>query len=422
MALTPINILTDKWTDLVDVVNEAVDVLNNQVVIADGQPVNGSLNLTGDLVANTVNAPVGIFTNTTSTTSSANTATANTVSANTVTSVNVNGTNANLVNITSSNTNVNTLQANNSTLETVTANTVSIKDTISGNVSSFVVNGSTANNKFLVANTASNRLMYYQPSTSDLSDFSTYDQIVDQRISDSVSILGEFRNKIINPLFNINQRGVTGTVVLTAGQYGHDRFKAGSSGCTYTFSTSGFGVTTINITSGELHQIVEGSVFSGAGGDHILTWTGTAEGRINTTGAWGASGRVANLLGSANATLMWRNGTLSLPQLEKGYATSFSSRHIQQELALCRRYFQGLQSVRLRFDAYKTSQEMSIMERFEPMRTTPSIATSAVQSVNLISQTLTAYTSTYNTLMYVVVGNAIGGVDGLLYYTLDAEL
>lgn len=339
MPIVPIDINNDKWLTLVEAVNEAIDVLNNDVLIADGQPITGSINITGDMISNTVNATQGTINSLTAVNTNITTANANTVSANTVTSVNVNGTNANLVNITSLNTNVNTLQANNSTLETVTANTVSIKDTISGNVSSFIVNGSTANNKFLVANTASNRLMYYQPSTSDLSDFSTYDQTVDQRISDSVSILGEFRNKIINPLFNINQRGVTGTVVLTAGQYGHDRFKAGSSGCTYTFSTSGFGVTTINITSGELHQIVESSAFVGAGGSHVLTWTGTAEGRINTAGTWGPSGRVANLQGSANATLMWRNGTLSLPQLEKGYATSFSSRHIQQELALCQRYF-----------------------------------------------------------------------------------
>ncbi|MFN5350882.1 MAG: hypothetical protein ACK5A0_15345, partial [Polaromonas sp.] len=60
-----------------------------------------------------------------------------------------------------------------------------------------------------------------------------------------------FKNRIINGQLNINQRGVSGTVTLAAGAYGHDRFKAGASGCTYTFATSA-NVTTLTITAGTL--------------------------------------------------------------------------------------------------------------------------------------------------------------------------
>lgn len=152
-------------------------------------------------------------------------------------------------------------------------------------------------------------------------------------------ILTEMRNKIINPLFSVNQRGVSGTVTLAAGKYGHDRFKAGSSGCTYTFSTASNGVTTITITAGTLMQTIEAIAFAGATGTYVLSWTGNAQGRINT-GAYGATGRTASIPATANVNVEWSTGTLSLPQLELGFATPFTPRHIQTEYALCQRYFQ----------------------------------------------------------------------------------
>lgn len=144
-------------------------------------------------------------------------------------------------------------------------------------------------------------------------------------------------NVIINPLFNINQRAVSGTVTLAANQYGHDRWKAGAGGCTYTFSTSN-GVTTVNITSGTLQQVIEAQMFAGSPGDYFLSWQGTAQGRINS-GAYGLSGVSASIDGSANVTVEFSTGTLSLPKLEAGLVTPFVARPIQQELFLCQRYF-----------------------------------------------------------------------------------
>lgn len=146
---------------------------------------------------------------------------------------------------------------------------------------------------------------------------------------------GGYKNLLINGKFNINQRAVSGTVTLAAGAYGHDRWKAGSGGCTYTFSTAA-GVTTLTITAGTLVQVVEGNNL--LSGDHILSWTGTATGRI-ASGSFAASPVTAAVTGGTNTIIEFGTGTLSLPQLEAGTNPSrFENRPIPAELALCQRY------------------------------------------------------------------------------------
>jgi hypothetical protein len=147
-----------------------------------------------------------------------------------------------------------------------------------------------------------------------------------------------FRNRLINGGFGINQRGVSGTVTLAAGAYGHDRWKAGASGCTYTFATSG-AVTTITITAGTLIQVVEGA--SVEGGIYCMSWTGTATGRI-AAGTFSASGvNSTSQTGGANLSVEFSTGTLTNVQLEPGTtATPFEQRPYVLELSLCQRYYQ----------------------------------------------------------------------------------
>jgi hypothetical protein len=146
-----------------------------------------------------------------------------------------------------------------------------------------------------------------------------------------------FKNRLINSQLLINQRGVSGTVSLSAGAYGHDRFKAGASGCTYTFATSN-NVTTLTITAGSLQQVIEGLNLES--GTYTLSWTGTAQGKIGA-GSYGASGITGSITGGTNTTIEFNTGTLSLPQLEKGStATSFDYRPYGTELALCQRYYE----------------------------------------------------------------------------------
>ena len=147
-----------------------------------------------------------------------------------------------------------------------------------------------------------------------------------------------FKNRIINGQLNINQRGVSGTVTLAAGDYGHDRFKGGASGCTYTFATSG-NVTTLTISAGSLIQVIEGLNLET--GTYCLSFTGTAQGKIGA-GSFSASGITGSITGGTDTNIEFNTGTLSLPQLEKGsIATSFDYRSIETELGLCQRYYQG---------------------------------------------------------------------------------
>ncbi|UYW33613.1 hypothetical protein [Methylorubrum extorquens] len=151
-----------------------------------------------------------------------------------------------------------------------------------------------------------------------------------------------FRNRIRNGTFAVNQRAVSGTVSLAAGQYGHDGWKAGAGGCTYGFSTSG-GVTSLNITAGTLVQVIEGSLYLPEGGDYVLSWAGTAQARAYQGAASGAYAatpvRVAGVAAGGNTMVEFGLGTLGLPQFEPGtVATSFEFR--SDELSRCRRYFQ----------------------------------------------------------------------------------
>jgi len=144
-------------------------------------------------------------------------------------------------------------------------------------------------------------------------------------------------NAIINGNFQVNQRAVSGTVTLAAGAYGHDRWKAGASGCTYTFATSN-NVTTLTISAGSLIQVIEGlNLYSGT---YTLSWTGTAQGKIGA-GSYAGSGVTGTAVGGTNLNIEFNTGTVSLVQFEQGsVATPFERRPYGTELALCQRYYE----------------------------------------------------------------------------------
>ncbi len=145
------------------------------------------------------------------------------------------------------------------------------------------------------------------------------------------------RNKIINGAFLINQRAVSGTVTLAAGQYGHDRWKAGAAGCTYTFATAN-GLTTLTITAGTLQQVILAE--NVPAGPVVLSWGGTAQGRIDA-GAYASGSATATAAGGTNVTVEFGTGTLFRPQLEPGTKkTPFEHRLLELERIACRYYFQ----------------------------------------------------------------------------------
>lgn len=149
------------------------------------------------------------------------------------------------------------------------------------------------------------------------------------------------QNRLIDAGFTINQRGYVTNTALSAGTYAHDRWKAGASGCTYTFTQGSAGVPiVITITAGSLQQVIEGANMP-EGGTYVLSWTGTAQARFNG-GTYGSSPlAVTGITAGANTTIEFNTGTLSFPQLEVGSsATGFEYRQYGQELALCQRYYE----------------------------------------------------------------------------------
>jgi hypothetical protein len=154
-----------------------------------------------------------------------------------------------------------------------------------------------------------------------------------------------FRNRLIDAGYTINQRGYVSGTALASGVYAHDRWKAGSGGCTYTFTQGSAGVPiTITITAGSLQQVIEGANMP-EGGTYVLSWEGTAQARFNG-GTYGSSPlAVTGIVAGANTTIEFDTGTVLKPQLEVGtQATSFEYRQYQQELALCQRYYYKLKA------------------------------------------------------------------------------
>jgi hypothetical protein len=149
------------------------------------------------------------------------------------------------------------------------------------------------------------------------------------------------KNRLIDAGFTINQRGYVSGTALSVGTYAHDRWKAGASGCTYTFTQLSTGVPiVITITAGSLQQVIEGANIPD-GGTFTLSWTGTAQGRFNG-GTYGSSPlAVTGITAGANTTIEFNAGTVSYPQLEVGSsATGFEYVNYQTSLANCQRYYE----------------------------------------------------------------------------------
>lgn len=153
-----------------------------------------------------------------------------------------------------------------------------------------------------------------------------------------------FRNLLRNASLTVNQRAVSGTVSLAAGQFGHDGLRAGASGASYTFATVGVD-TQITISAGSLIMPIEASMIEG--GVYTLSQAGGAQARIwQGTGYAGAGSYAAcpfqtsGLTANAQTNIEFSTGTILRPQFERGaIATSFERRLMSVESAYCRRYY-----------------------------------------------------------------------------------
>jgi hypothetical protein len=195
------------------------------------------------------------------------------------------------------------------------------------------------------------------------------------------SQLGIF-NRIIDGGFIVNQRTYVSGTSLPSGTYGHDRWKGGASAGTYTFTQGALGVnTTITITAGSIIQVIEGCNLA-EGGTYVLSWTGTAQGRLNG-GSYGSSGTVTvtGWTAGTNLNVEFNTGSLGNVQLVAGSAvSSYAYRPYGTELALCQRYYQFLAKSSWEPVVAQPSGASTVISCFlkSTMRATPAITLSSI--------------------------------------------
>ncbi|MGX7742633.1 hypothetical protein [Rhodopseudomonas parapalustris] len=184
-----------------------------------------------------------------------------------------------------------------------------------------------------------------------------------------------YRNRIVNGAFFVNQRGVSGTVTLAAGAYGHDRWKAGTAGCVYTISTSGIDIV-ITIISGSLLQVIAAEDVEG--GVYTASWSGTASGRVYqgaATGSYSGSGIVTpELIAATDVKVEFSLGTVTRVQLEPGgMATTFERVSVADQVRRCLRYFQTIRAYRVKGVSFGQAL-LASGDLIVPMRVSPQLA------------------------------------------------
>lgn len=139
-----------------------------------------------------------------------------------------------------------------------------------------------------------------------------------------------------NSGFTINQRNYASGTALAAGAYGLDRWKAGASGCTLTFTPSPAS-TVVTIAAGTIQQVVEGVNFINS--SYTLSWLGSATGRVNT-GTYVASPITFTGAPNTNVTIEFQGGTLGQTQLQIGtQVTLWQPAPRALDLARCQRFY-----------------------------------------------------------------------------------
>ena len=233
-------------------------------------------------------------------------------------------------------------------------------------------------------------------------------------------------NRVINGNFAINQRGyVSGTALpaspTVANGYGHDRWKAGASGCTYTF-TATLPDTTITITANTLTQIIEAGMIEG--GVYTLSWTGTAQARVyqgTPTGSYAASPVVtASLTAGTNTIVEFNAGTVGKVKLEIGsVATPFNRQSLAKSMADCQRYYCTIDFVMKFYGgaAINTGQSVTLPVAMRAAPTTVIVGPTYVNSSGL---TLGNGSTQYPHFYVQATGTGATGVNATI--TASAEL
>lgn len=218
-----------------------------------------------------------------------------------------------------------------------------------------------------------------------------------------------FRNVIINGNFMINQRSYTSGSNLASGSYGFDRWKSNYTNTSLTFTSSPQGQTVTISASGVIRQVVERA--NVAAGNYVLSWSGTATGRVYNSGtsapSYSSVPVSAYLDGTADVIVEFTpssgTATLGNVQLEFGSrVTPFEQRPIGVELQLCQRYYWrivGNSTSYARISSYGTTYSGTSWQGWVnnpvPMRVAAtSIESSGISCTDHVSYDGTAFSST----------------------------
>jgi hypothetical protein len=191
---------------------------------------------------------------------------------------------------------------------------------------------------------------------------------------------------LINSSFAINQEEVTGTVVLLAGEYGHDQWRAGAGGCTYTFATS-LNITTITISAGTLEQPIDGLNLQSD--DYILSWQGTAQGQIDG-GGFAVSPVIETIVGGVDSIVEFGTGTLIIPKLEQGIIeTDYIFKTFEEELRDSLYYYElintDLNNSAVASGTYTTTSSVLLTLNYSKKRISPAITAESITTAFITS-------------------------------------
>jgi hypothetical protein len=202
-------------------------------------------------------------------------------------------------------------------------------------------------------------------------------------------------NLVINGNFTINQRGYVSAANLASGAYGFDRWKSNFTNTTLTFTSAPAGQTVTINSGGGLQQIVEQA--NVPAGTYVLSFAGTATGRIYNSGAtppsYAASPISFTADGLANVVVEFTatGGTKTLGEvkLEEGSSATgynYSGGTIQGELAACQRYYYQISATNNSYTRFgngitvATSQAHAGVKMPVTMRTAPTLVATATAS------------------------------------------
>jgi len=147
--------------------------------------------------------------------------------------------------------------------------------------------------------------------------------------------LDDYRNKVINGAFNVNQRDYQSGHRVGDRLYCLDRWRA-----EYPSDYIYYDGDVVTIPEGIiLQQTVEGIYLRP--GRYFLSWSGSAMGRIGIA-SWAYKGKHVvrcHLMDNSDLVISFTAGTLSKVQLEIDEVTPFERRDKLEETWLCQRYY-----------------------------------------------------------------------------------